>query len=466
MESRSLTYTFPYMDEDPYYEAQPSRYIGHLIGHEGPGSILSVLKEAGIATSLSAGHMRICNDTGMYVVNIRLTISGMQKIPEITALLFSYINILNSTEPQEWVVKELQAMAEVEFRYKQKSNNAGNFASGMASTMQNSMPREYLLSEHKIRKFDAALIKKGLSYLRPDNFRLAIATPELPEGLTWESKERWYGVEYTLQKIPAEVLDLAVKSFNGEKPPSFEIPGGKESALHLPHPNPFIPTNFDVHRKEVDQPRKVPELLKNTNDARIWFKKDDTFWAPKAYTFFTVRTPTTYTTPRDYALSRFFCELVKDALHEYYYDAELAGLYYVLSPNMLGFDLEIGGYNDKMIVLLTKVLQAMKDLEVKEGRYEVIRERLIRAYRNWELGTPYQMVPEFTRHLLAEKKWLNEEILTELESFTGVDEILAWWKGVNSMSVEGMIHGNLYKEVCKIRISPTISNCNDTNFKS
>ncbi|EPS39814.1 hypothetical protein H072_6386 [Dactylellina haptotyla CBS 200.50] len=446
METRAVTYTFPYLDENPYYEAQPSRYIGHLIGHEGPGSILSVLKEAGIATSLSAGHMRICNDTGMYVVNIRLTVNGLQKIPEITALLFSYIHILNTTPPQEWVVKELQAMAEVEFRYKQKSTNAANFVSEMASTMQNMMPREYLLSEHKIRKFDADLIKRGLSYLRPDNFRLAITTPDLPEGTSWESKERWYGVEYTLQDIPQNVLDLAKKAYNGAAPPAFSVPGGSQNSLHLPHPNPFIPTNFDVTRKEVENPLKVPQLLRNTPESRIWFKKDDTFWAPKANIYFTLRTPRTYSTPRDYALARFFCELVKDSLHEYYYDAELAGLEYSLSPNMLGFDLEIGGYNDKMIVLLTKVLEAMKDLKPKEGRFEVIKERLVRAYRNWELGTPYQMVPEFTRHLLAEKKWLNEEVLAELEALGGVEEVLVWWKGVKALSVEGLIHGNLYKE--------------------
>ncbi|KAK6354672.1 Insulinase (Peptidase M16) [Orbilia brochopaga] len=446
METRSVTYTFPYLDENPFYESQPSRYIGHLIGHEGPGSILSVLKEAGIATSLSAGHMRICNDTGMYVVNIRLTVNGLQKIPEITALLFSYIRILNTTPPQEWVVKELQSMAEVEFRYKQKSTNAANFVSEMASTMQNMMPREYLLSEHKIRKFDADLIKRGLSYLRPDNFRLAITTPELPDGLTWESKERWYGVEYTLQKIPAKVLEMATKAYNGDKPPAFDVPGGQQNSLHLPHPNPFIPTNFDVVRKEVEHAQKVPSLLRNTPESRIWFKKDDTFWAPKANTYFTLRTPRTYSTPRDYAIARFFCELVKDSLHEYYYDAELAGLEYSLSPNMLGFDLEISGYNDKMIVLLTKVLEAMRDLKPKEGRFEVIKERLVRAYRNWELGTPYQMVPEFTRHLLAEKKWLNEEILVELEALGSVEEVLVWWKGVRALSVEGLLHGNLYKE--------------------
>lgn len=446
METRSLTYTFPFLDEDPLFESQPSRYVGHLIGHEGPGSILAMLRDVGWATSLSAGQQRICGGSGMFQVSIRLTEAGIKKVPEITAMLFQYIHIVVSQPPQEWIVKELQNMAEVEFRYKQKSTNAGSFASGMASTMQQNVPRECLLSDHKIRKFDAVAITEALNYLRPDNFRLAINTPDLPEGLSWDKKERWYGVEYTIQDIPESTLKLARGAFEGKGIPDFT----SKVELHLPHPNPFIPTNFEVHRKENHTIQKIPTLLRNTSECRLWFKKDDTFWAPKANVYFTLRTPSVYATPRDYAISRMFCELVKDALHEYSYDAEIAGLYYSLSPNMLGFDLEVGGYNDKMSVLLSKVLHAMRDLEVKEGRWEVLKERLIRAYKNWEFGTPYQMVPEFMRWMLSEKKWLNDEVLAEMERLESVDVVRHWWKGVTRLGVEGLVHGNLYKEVCVV----------------
>ncbi len=74
MDTRELNLTFPFIDEEELYESQPSRYISHLIGHEGPGSIMSYIKGKGWANSLSAGGYSICPGTpGVFDVQIRLT---------------------------------------------------------------------------------------------------------------------------------------------------------------------------------------------------------------------------------------------------------------------------------------------------------------------------------------------------------------------------------------------------------
>lgn len=74
MDSRELNLIFPFIDEEFLFESQPSRYISHLIGHEGPGSIMSLIKAKGWANSLSAGSYPVCPGTpGMFDVQIRLT---------------------------------------------------------------------------------------------------------------------------------------------------------------------------------------------------------------------------------------------------------------------------------------------------------------------------------------------------------------------------------------------------------
>jgi insulysin len=40
---------------EEFYESHPSRYLSHLIGHEGPGSILALIKAKGWANGLGAG---------------------------------------------------------------------------------------------------------------------------------------------------------------------------------------------------------------------------------------------------------------------------------------------------------------------------------------------------------------------------------------------------------------------------
>lgn len=44
---RNLYVTFPIPDLQKYYKSNPGHYLGHLIGHEGPGSLLSELKAKG-----------------------------------------------------------------------------------------------------------------------------------------------------------------------------------------------------------------------------------------------------------------------------------------------------------------------------------------------------------------------------------------------------------------------------------
>jgi insulysin len=65
---------FSFLDEEHLYESQPSWYISHLIGHEGPGSILSYLKNKGLANSLTARAGTICpGSPDIFIIETRLT---------------------------------------------------------------------------------------------------------------------------------------------------------------------------------------------------------------------------------------------------------------------------------------------------------------------------------------------------------------------------------------------------------
>lgn len=196
--------------------------------------------------------------------------------------VFHYINLIKDTPVQRWIVKELQDTAAVDFKFRQKSP-ASKFTSRQAGTMQKPLPRKWLLSSSLIREYEPELIAKTLEYLRPDNFRLQIAARHCPGG-PLSQVEKWYGTEYRVEKMPASFVQK-VKSTVGVGLGA----GDLHSDLHLPHKNEFIPKNFDVQKKRVDKPAKVPVLIKNTELSRVWYKKDDTFWVPKANVFITLR---------------------------------------------------------------------------------------------------------------------------------------------------------------------------------
>ena len=67
---------------------------------------------------------------------------------------------------------------------------------------------------------------------------------------------------------------------------------------------------------------------------------------------------------------------MNDALNEYAYDADLAGLAYSFETSSLGFCIVVSGYNDKLHVLLRDVLGKAKSLEVRADRLDVMIEKV------------------------------------------------------------------------------------------
>ncbi|CAG8979190.1 hypothetical protein HYALB_00000326 [Hymenoscyphus albidus] len=438
MDSRELNLTFPFMDEELLFESQPSRYISHLIGHEGPGSIMAYIKSKGWANGLSAGAYPVCPGTpGIFNCQIRLTEDGLKNYKEIVKVFFQYVSLLQENSPQEWIFQEQKGLADVAFKFKQKTP-ASRFTSKISAVMQTLLPREWLLSGHsRLRKFDPVGIKECLSYLRPDNFRVTVVSQKFPG--TWESKEKWYGTEYTYGKIPVEFVEEIKKAAQSTSNSRFP-------ELHLPHVNQFIPTKLEVEKKEVKEPAISPKLIRIDDLARTWYKKDDTFWVPKANLFVHCRNTLTQATAENCLKAQLYTDVVRDALEEYSYDAELAGLDYSISSHSMGIKFDVSGYNDKLPVLLEKVLITMRDLEVKPERFEIIKERYARGLKNWDFQQPYNQVGSFTRWLNTENGYINEQLLAELDHLTAADIQQFYPQLLHQMHIETFVHGNLYKE--------------------
>ena len=437
MDTRRLKITFPYRDEEDMYETHPSRYISHLIGHEGPGSILAYIKAKGWADELSAGADSVCPGSSFFKISIRLTEDGLKDYEEVVKVVFQYISLIKENPPQRWISDEIRGMAEVDFRFRQKYP-ASSFTSSMSSTMQRPYPREQLLSASTlIRRFDPEAITKGLTFLRPDNYRLTIISQDYPGD--WDHKERWYGTEYKSGRIDVD-FEAAVRKA-AESTADNRIP-----ELHLPHVNEFIPTRLSVEKKDVTEPSKIPKLIRNDDAVRLWWKKDDQFWVPKSNILVSLRNPLGNVTPGNTVRSKMYCELVKDALVEYSYDAEIAGLQYTLLNSASGLGFDLSGYNDKMPVLLEKVLVSMRDLEVKPDRFKIVKERLLRGYRNWDFQQPYKQIREFSRWLGSDKAFINDQLLAELPHLTPDDISSFYPQLLRQVHIEILAHGNVYKE--------------------
>jgi len=87
----------------------------------------------------------------------------------------------------------------------------------------------------------------------------------------------------------------------------------------------------------------------------------------------------------------------------------VAGLGYSLNRDKDGLFLTANGFNDKLRVLLAKLVQGMRHLVVKRERFDVCKDSMLRQLQNWKLNQPYDHVMHYTKYLLTTRQWTNEE---------------------------------------------------------
>lgn len=432
MDSKNLMLNFPVPDQRQVYDSKPGGYFSHLIGHEGSGSLLEYLKSMSWANGLSAGYEHVCYGSDILMIDIELTDKGLDQYEEVLKAIFEYLNHIKSIPPQKWLFEELRDYAEMSFKFRQKTSPSGT-TSKLASTMQRGeLPRDQLLSHSLYREYNPELINEFASYVTPYNFRAFVVGQNL-SGL--DQTESWYGTEYNVKNMSPELVESLVAA-------------GDNPKLHLPPKNEFIPNNFDVAKKEIaPQDRmKYPHLVRWNDQAMVWHKKDDTFWIPKAEVHINLKTPATHSSPANINKTTLLIALINDALIEFAYDAEMAGLKYDVSTIKTGLGISVGGFNHKLIVLLEKILDYVKNYKIDNDRFKIIKEKHQRFYRNFGYSSPYGQVGTYSHYLLNENTWHLDEKSKELERIQPEDLTAFLPQILQQLQIEVLAFGNITKE--------------------
>ncbi|XP_066587176.1 insulin-degrading enzyme isoform X2 [Prorops nasuta] len=423
---RNLTISFPLPDLHGYYRSSPAKYVSHLIGHEGEGSLLSTLKANGWCNSLVAGSRSGARGFYFYTVQVDLTEEGIKHVDDIITIMFEYINMLKKEGPVEWIYKECRDILAMNFRFKEKISPR-KYVSLLVQALQDYPIEEVLTAQNLIPEWRPNLINWVMDYLTPRNIRVGVLA-KCYESVADET-EYWYGTRFKKEKIPKEVIE------------KWENPTSK-SDFKLPEKNEFIPTRFDIKPCDPNAD-KFPVIIEDNLFVRLWFKQDDEFLVPKANITFQFVSPVVYMDPISCNLSKLFVRLFQDALNEYSYEADLAGLKWLLSDSKYGMVLSIGGYDDKQRVLLEKILDRMIHFTVDPERFVILKDEYIRDLKNYDADQPYQHAVYYLEALLSETIWLQDEMLEACSHLTA-DKVQDFIPQIfNKCHIEGLIHGNV-----------------------
>nr|XP_043901577.1 insulin-degrading enzyme isoform X4 [Solea senegalensis] len=426
---RNLYVTFPIPDLQKYYKSNPGHYLGHLIGHEGPGSLLSELKSKGWVNTLVGGQKEGARGFMFFIINVDLTEEGLLHVEDIIFHMFQYIQKLRTEGPQEWVFDECKDLNKVAFRFKDKERPRG-YTSKVAGLLHYYPLEEVLAAEYLLEDFRPDLIEMVLDKLRPEFVRVAVVSKSF-EGKT-DKAEEWYGTQYKQEGISEETIK---KWQNADLNGKFK----------LPMKNEFIPTKFEIYPLEKDSP-SVPTLIKDTAMSKVWFKQDDKFFLPKACLNFEFFSRYLYTDPLHCNMTYLLLRLLKDDLKEYTYAARLAGLVYGVASGMNAILLSVKGYNDKQHILLKKIIEKMATFEIDEKRFDIIKEAYMRSLNNFRAEQPHQHAMYYLRLLMTEVAWTKDELREALDDVT-LPRLKAFIPQLLSrLHIEALLHGNITKE--------------------
>ncbi|KAH6918433.1 insulin-degrading enzyme [Coprinopsis sp. MPI-PUGE-AT-0042] len=426
-----LEVSFPLEHQSELWRTKPAVFLSHFIGHEGPGSLHSYLKNKHWITTLSTGPQDLARGFASFKIRVHLTEEGFKHYRDVVLACCNYISLLRSSPLDDFSQHERVLLSQLRFRFAEKKK-PDSYATTISQHMTWPVPPELYIAgpsltwdwedaaaeERKLREYlEAFRLTEGRVILMAKQEEHEKVSP----GIEW-SHEPWYGTLY-----------------NANGPST-------QPELRLPGPNEFIPTKFDVGKRDVAEPSKRPHLIRETPLSTLWHKKDDQFWVPKGKIAINIRSPVINESARSTVLTRLWIDLVNDSLTEYAYDADLAGLSYSLVAHNNGIYIAVDGYNDKVDVLLKHVIDKVKNVHIESGRFAAITKEVNREWMNFFLGQSYTLADYFARHLLSERHWAIDEKMRQLATVKEADVLELVKDVLKHANARILVSGNIDKE--------------------
>ena len=428
-ELRSITLTFAIPPLRPHYREHPLGLVSHLLGHEGRGSLLSALKARGWAEGLSAGPGMGHRDFSTFRVSIQATEAGLASREEVVAMVFACLRLIRDQGIEPRYYEELARMAEIEFRYLDKTEPRSHAVS-LASALHVYPVAEVLTAPWRFDEFDPELERRFLSALTPDRVLVTVVA----KGVDTDAEAPYHGTPYGLGPIPAETVARWRDATTDDD-------------LALPEPNPFVPG--DLALIDTVTAGERPTRITSRPGFDLWHRADVEFGQPRTNFYFSVRSPITNDSPRHAVLSGLFARMANDALNEFAYPALIAGQSHSLYRHRRGVSVRLSGWSDKQDLMLARIVGTLRALPIARTRFEAEKTEYARELRNVEERRPSHRAMGQVYEMLLDPDW-SDDALREALDTVELDDLREYAaRFFERGEIVALAHGNVTAEDAK-----------------
>ncbi|XP_071772027.2 nardilysin [Centroberyx gerrardi] len=426
----ALTITWALPPQEKHYRVKPLHYISWLIGHEGTGSILSMLRKKCWALALFGGNSETGFDQNttysIFSISITLTGEGFQNFYQVAHLVFQYLKMLQTLGPDQRIYEEIQKIEANEFHYQEQTDPI-EYVEDICENMQLFPKEDFLTGDQLMFEFRPEVISAALSLLTPEKANLMLLSPE-HEGHC-PLREKWFGTQYSMEDIQQEWRER----WTGNLQPNND--------LHLPAENKFIATDFTL--KPSDCPdTEFPVRIATSDRGCLWYRKDNKFKIPKAYVRFHIISPVIQESAKNVVLFDLLVNILGHNLAEPAYEADVAQLDYRLVAGEHGLVIKIKGFNHKLPLLLHLIVDHLAEFSASPDVFSMFSEQLKKTYYNI-LIKPEKLGKDVRLLILEHSRWSMVEKYQTLTAGLSVDELMEFSRTFKAqLYAEGLVQGN------------------------
>ncbi|MBZ5486976.1 insulinase family protein [Halomonas aquamarina] len=379
---RQLRFYFPIPDPTDEYRSKPTQLIAHLLGDEGAGSLLAVLRDAGLADGLSAGVGRGDGKDALFTVSISLTPAGAERLDDIQATLFAAIEQIRSQGLDDWRYAEQRDLSEQAFRFQQHGAPQQE-ATRLSMSLSLYPVEDVQYAPYRMDAPDREREQAYLDALTPDNMLRFYSAPDIES----ETISPWFNTQWR------------------EQPPTGA--GQALTGLALPEPNPFIASDLALVTGQDERPRQ----LIDTPSFNAWHMQDSRFNTPSVEWRLSLQYPDASYSPEEVVLTQLLAGWLNDSLNESLYPARLAGQSFSAYPHARGMTLSFSGWRDGQTPLIERALQQLETADISESAFERVRYQLQREWRNAPQSALASQASRTLGEALLTPQWSTTELL-------------------------------------------------------
>ncbi|TPP58424.1 Nardilysin [Fasciola gigantica] len=424
----------------------PMGIISSLLGHEGQGSALALLKEKNLAVSLACGitptsdieNSSLCT---LFVVYITLTDIGRDNVFDVCLIVFDYMKMLlqsavasqqksntngtafcnhhqvqvdDRTDAEREVhtfdsyLPEYQSTRKAAFLYSEPQEPEDTVVH--VANMMHLVPPHHVFSGYNLLKqVDMSLYVDILKLFTADRAAIILLSAHFATSLPKDAPlqvEPWFKIRYMVEDIPSTLMQQWKNS----------IPS---PVLHLPYKNKYITTDFTLlpSNQDMKEPRDLnaaPGAEERRRFGHLWFQQSTRFQSPKV-TFFD-------------RFSYFFCRLSQTSPHS------LRDYPHVVPT---------GGQVQRKCFYQTILDHIVDDnTETSTSHFEAYRDAIRQLYFN-EALKPKVLNTHLQFYLLRKDAFLLDDLLSAVRRLTVSDLMAYKQRFFASLRITAYVHGNL-----------------------